>query len=96
MVSLAEATKLLHYIPSEDNYQGLLIRITLIDRSAAEKLIQSQTDRTKDKEGKPRELEEVIKELMIQVNVFGDAKIEIQVTDPSKILYIPLEEASVP
>lgn len=84
VVSLAEATRLLHYIPPENNYQGLLIRITLTDKPAAEKLIQSQPDRTKDKEENPREREEVIRELMTQVDVFIGAKVEVQVIVPQK------------
>ena len=95
VISLEEAVRLLQYIPPEDNYKGLLIRITLIDQPEAEKLIKSQPDRMKDKEGNPRDQEEVIRELMTQVGIFIGAKIETQVTNPSKILYMPLQEAVV-
>ena len=44
----------------------------------------------KDENGNLREREEVIRELMIHVDVFIGAKVEIQVIDRSRILYIPL------
>ena len=90
IVSTDTACTLLHHIPPADNYHGMKIRITEIDESEANRLIEAQPERLRDESGEPRPRNEVVRDLLLRAVVFLGVKYELRVDDPSALRLMPL------
>jgi len=89
--NLKEIGRVIRYIPTADNYRGLLVRVKPVNQDQAENLVKSQPERLKTEDGTPRNKNEVIRELLLQVEVFIGAKLELEVEDVRAGELLPIE-----
>ena len=90
IADLSRIGKLIWYVPQEYNVEGLLIRITEIDKEKANRLVDEQPKFMLNKDGANLTRELAIRNLLLDVDVFVGVKIELEINDYQAIKKIQI------
>jgi len=81
-VDLARIGTLTWYCPQKDNTNGLLVTVTEIDETEANRIVDAQPDFLKGQDGSVRSREAAIRDLRLKVRVFVGVKLELAIEAP--------------
>lgn len=79
LVDMQRVGKLRSYVPAENNFNGLLIRITAIEPAEANSRIDRQPEILKISDGSTRSRESALRDLLLKVRVFVGVKVELEI-----------------
>lgn len=90
VLDLAEIGSLVRYVPPNDSYHELLVRVRTVDEEHASNIIEKQPERLNAKDGTNKSREEAVRELLLQVEVVVGVRLEFEVKDPQSGRLIPI------
>ena len=97
IASLSNLGDLVHHIPPKHNYQGLRISIGCYDQEEAATMVSQHPEvlpeTLKDEDGNPKEQNDAIRWLLLQVKVFVGVKLEWQGLGAAPGFVIPVTQA---